>query len=342
MFDLMDTKHDRAIIQVIGCGKKAQSLCTYMDNKGIEGVEYFTEIEEQKTNPIPINTSSNLALVIDAEQGSSHQFIEASDLNFYLVDESDLSDQIDLIQRYVDQTCLNCLVVLNHNSIMEKGSEKVKDWIKQMDSYLLLPFSPYQDKVPYLTNQNEMAYRFVQGVSEIITRPGLICVDFADVRTVMSKMGMTIMGTHSATGKGRATNAVERVIASPQFEDSILSGARAILVNMTCGMNVSIDEFEEVGNSIKATAADNATVVVAAPINPDMNGEIRVTVITTGFNNQKAVIDKSNIDLISSKQAKDYQKVLDDITIPNDSLENEDYQYSDIPAFLRSENNSNS
>ena len=179
MFELMDTANDRVIVQVIGFGKKAQSLCAYMDNKGIEGVEYFTEIEVQNTNSIPINTSSNLALEIATEQGGSHQFIEASDLNFYLVDESYLSAQIDKIQQYVDQTCLNCLVILNHNSIMETGSEKVKDWIKKMDSFLPLPFNPYQEnEVPYLIDQNEMAYRFVQGISEIITRPGLVCAVF--------------------------------------------------------------------------------------------------------------------------------------------------------------------
>lgn len=342
MFELMDTASDQAIIQVIGFGKKAQSLCTYMDNKGIEGVEYFTEIELQNTNSIPINTSSNLALEIATEQGGSHQFVKASDLNFYLVDESYLLEHLHEIQKCVDQTCLNCLVILNHNSIMETGSEKVKDWIKQMNSFLPLPFSPYHDnEIPYLIDQNEMAYRFVQGISEIITRPGLICTDFADVRTVMSKMGMTVMGTHSATGRDRAANAIGHVISSPVFKDFVLSEARSILVNITAGMDMSISDFEEVGCSIEALAADNATVVVAAPIDPDMNGEMRVTVIATGLNNPKTVIDKLNIDLMTSKQANDYQKVLDDIIFPDDYSEDKDYKYSDIPVFLRPKKNTN-
>jgi len=158
---------------------------------------------------------------------------------------------------------------------METGSEKVKDLIKEMNSFLPLPFSPYQDyDVPYLIDQNEMAYRFVQGVSEIITRPGLICTDFADVRTVMSEMGMTVMGTHSATGENRAINTIEHIISSPLFADIIMSGVKAILVNITAGLDISISEFEEIGHSIKAIVTDNATVVVAAPIDPDMNGEI--------------------------------------------------------------------
>jgi cell division protein FtsZ len=293
MFDLMDTTNERAIIQVFGMGKIGQKLCHYLENKGIEGVDYFTEIAAQHSNLIPINTtSSNLALAIAIDQGCSNQPVEASDLNFYLVDESDLSSQIEEIQRYVEQTCLNCLVILNHNSVMETGSEKVKNGIKQMDSFLPLPFSPYHgNEVPYLTNQNEMAYRFVKGISEIITRPGLICADFADVRTVLFKNGRTVMETQSAMGENRAINAVGSVISSPQFKKNILSEAKSILVNITAGLDMSISDFEEVGDSIKAVVADNATVVVAAPIDPNMNGEMRVTVIATGLNKPNVVIE---------------------------------------------------
>lgn len=295
MFEIMETGNDRAIIQVIGFGKQAESVCAYMNNKGIEGVEYFTEIEVQNTNSIPMSTSSKHTLEIATEKGGSYRFIKAADLNFYLVDGSYLSAKIDRVQQYVDQTCLNCLVILNYNSIIETGSEKVKDWIKQMDSFLPLLFSPCQDnEVPYLIDQNEMAYRFVQGISEIITRPGLVCADFADVRTVLLKMGMTVMGTHSATGENRAINALMSVISSPVFKDGILSEARNILVNMTGGMDILINEFEEVLNSIKAISGNDATVV-AAPIDPKMNGKIRVTVIATGFSSLKNVVDKPRI-----------------------------------------------
>jgi|GEM_PF-6583533 len=298
MFEIMDAGNDSVIVQVIGFGKKAESVCAYMNNNGIEGVEYFTEIEVQNTNYLPMRTLSNLA----TEQGDSHRFIEASDLNFYLVDESYLSEQIDNIQQYVDQTCLNCLVILNHNSIIETGSEKVKVWIKLMDSFLPLPFSPYPDNdTPYLTNQNEMAYRFVQGISEIITRPGLVCADFCDVRSVLFKMGRVVMGTHSATGKDRAANAVGRAISSPLLKDAILSGSSSILVNITAGMDVSINEFEEVGNSIKAIAADNATVVVAAPIVPEMSGIMHVTVVAAGSNESNMAMDSFNHSLTTSK-----------------------------------------
>ena len=327
MFELMDTTRDRAIIQIIGFGEKGQALCHYIENKGVEGVEYFIENEIQQSSVTSISTSSNLALAITVEQGSSHQAVADSDLNFYLIDESYLSEHLDEIQKYVDQTCLNCLVILNHNSTVDLGSKEVAEVLAQMDSFLPLPFSPYQDnEVPYLIDQNEMAYRFVQGISEIITRPGLICADFADVRTVILEMGMTVMGTHSATGENRAVNAIGSVISSPVFKDGILSEARAILVNMTGGMDTSISEFEEVGNSIKAIVTDNATVVVAAPIDPDMNGEMRVTVIATGISSSSNIrkVDEPTINISSIIEFA-----------PDDSSEDEDYKDSDIPAFLR-------
>ena len=136
---------------------------------------------------------------------------------------------------------------------------------------------------------------------------------------------MTVMGTHSATGENRAVNAIGSVISSPVFKNGILSEARGILVNMTGGMDTSINEFEEVGNFIKAISGNDATVVVAAPIDPDMNGEMRVTVIATGFNNQNVVIENSNTNLMASDQVNDYQNLLDDLIVPNDSSENEDY-----------------
>jgi cell division protein FtsZ len=123
----------------------------------------------------------------------------------------------------------------------------------------------------------------VQGIAELITRPGLINVDFADVRTVMSEMGMAMMGSGVASGQDRARIAAEAAISSPLLEDINLSGANGILVNVTAGMDLSIGEFQEVGDTVKQFASDDATVVIGTVIDPEMNDEIRVTVVATGL-----------------------------------------------------------
>ena len=140
---------------------------------------------------------------------------------------------------------------------------------------------------------NNVLLGAVQGIAELITRPGLINVDFADVRTVMSEMGMGMMGSGSASGADRARRAAEAAVASPLLEDINLSGALGILVNVTAGLDMSIGEFEEVGNIIKEFASENATVVVGTVIDPDMQGDLRVTVVATGLGGREEVAEKS-------------------------------------------------
>jgi len=123
----------------------------------------------------------------------------------------------------------------------------------------------------------------VQGIAELITRPGLINVDFADVRTVMSEMGMAMMGTGLGSGDNRARLAAEAAIASPLLEDVDLTGAKGVLVNITAGLDLSIGEFEEVGEVMKSITSDSATVVVGTVIDPELRDEVRVTVIVTGL-----------------------------------------------------------
>jgi cell division protein FtsZ len=130
---------------------------------------------------------------------------------------------------------------------------------------------------------NEVLQGAVQGIAELITRPGLINVDFADVRTVMSEMGMAMMGSGSARGPDRAREAAEAAISSPLLEDINLSGARGILVNVTGGENLSIGEFNQVGEAVKDCASEDATVVIGTVIDPEMGDAIRVTVVATGL-----------------------------------------------------------
>jgi len=130
---------------------------------------------------------------------------------------------------------------------------------------------------------NDVLQGAVQGIADLITRPGMINVDFADVRTVMSEMGQAMMGTGIASGENRARDAAEKAIGSPLLEDIDLQGARGILVNVTAGFDLSLGEFSEVGSVIEDFASDNATVVVGTVMDPEMSDELRVTVVATGL-----------------------------------------------------------
>ena len=150
----------------------------------------------------------------------------------------------------------------------------------------------------------------MQGIAELITRPGLINVDFADVRTVMSETGLAMMGSGIGTGEHRARVAAEMAVSSPLLEDINLAGAHGILVNVTAGLDLSIGEFEEVGNTVKQFAAEDATVVVGTVIEPEMQGELRVTVVATGLNRAQAKAaapaqaagDRAHVDAASGRR----------------------------------------
>ena len=182
----------------------------------------------------------------------------------------------------------------------------------------------------------------------MITRPGLINVDFADVRTVMSEMGMSMMGTGVARGDERATKAAEAAISSPLLDDINLQGARGILVNITAGLDMGIHEFEEVGAAVRKFAHDDATVVVGTVIDPDMSDEIRVTLVATGLEPKgselKAVPVQerrtSNMQQIEIEQPRmvanggSTTPFFDNSSKSSNSTES---SYLDIPAFLRNQ-----
>jgi cell division protein FtsZ len=130
---------------------------------------------------------------------------------------------------------------------------------------------------------NDVLLGAVQGIADLIIRPGMINVDFADVRTVMSEMGMAMMGTGAARGENRAREAAERAINSPLLDNIDLQGARGILVNITAGVDLGLGEFSEVGDTIEEFASEEATVVVGTVIDPNITDELRVTVVATGL-----------------------------------------------------------
>lgn len=196
---------------------------------------------------------------------------------------------------------------------------------------------------------NNVLLGAVQGIAELITRPGLINVDFADVRTVMAEMGMAMMGTGSGYGEHRAKEAAEAAISSPLLEDVNLSGAKGILVNITAGLDMSIGEFEEVGDVIKNFITESATIVVGTVIDPELTDEMRVTIVVTGLNDaqkrgyQKAVEEPIEVAAKHTKSdgSLDYDNldkptvIRRDTQVPSEETVSQDVDYLDIPAFLR-------
>ena len=187
---------------------------------------------------------------------------------------------------------------------------------------------------------NNVLLNAVKGISEIINCRGLINVDFADVRTVMSEMGMAMMGSGLASGENRAKKAAEAAVHSPLMEDVDLNGAKGVLVNVTAGSNLKLQEFHEVGNTVQEFASEHANVVLGTVIDDTIDDEIRVTVVATGLETDQ--LGEGNIEN-RSKEAKDtespYRSKASNTTTPTviqGSVEVEPEQgVLDIPAFLR-------
>jgi cell division protein FtsZ len=202
---------------------------------------------------------------------------------------------------------------------------------------------------------NEVLQGAVQGIAELITRPGLINVDFADVRTVMSEMGMAMMGSGIASGDDRAREAAEAAVSSPLLEDIDLAGANGILVNVTASEDLSLGEFTAIGNIVKEFASDDATVVIGTVIDPEMNNSIRVTVVATGLGQptrvskepkpMKVVQAPEMVTLRNGTTSESYETDYSEYDLPPNrrNLRSEapvadlsdNLEMLDIPAFLR-------
>jgi cell division protein FtsZ len=237
--------------------------------------------------------------------------------------------------------------------IAEQG---IADLARHVDSLITIPNEKLLTVLGETTtlldcfkSANQVLQGAVQGIAELITRPGLINVDFADVRTVMMEMGMAMMGTGHSSGEDRAREAAEAAISSPLLEDINLEGARGILVNVTAGVDLSIGEFNEVGSTVKQRASDDATVVIGTVIDPAMERELRVTVVATGLGGVAARQPKPDIQVVASrermKQVVGSDLDYNDLDRPTTQRRRErqgggsapaaDSGMLDIPAFLR-------
>jgi cell division protein FtsZ len=241
-------------------------------------------------------------------------------------------------------------------AIAEQG---LKELSEHVDSLITIPnekLLPVLGKNCSLLNAfstaNDVLLGAVQGIADLIIRPGMINVDFADVRTVMSEMGMAMMGTGVGKGEDRAREAAEAAIRSPLLEDVDLNGAKGILVNITAGLDMNLGEFSEVGATVEEFASENATVVIGTVIDPEMVDELKVTVVATGLGGSSAKKNEPSVSAVvnnpmsTSSQStdgayKDHSaKTTSESPEAAGSTESQGdaagtIDYLDIPAFLR-------
>ena len=240
-------------------------------------------------------------------------------------------------------------------AIAEEGIRQLKDRVDSLitvpNEKLLAVLGKSTSLLQAFAAANDVLLGAVQGIADLIIRPGMINVDFADVKTVMSEMGMAMMGSGRSTGEGRARIAAEAAVLSPLLEDIDLQGARGILVNITAGPELSLGEFSEVGDTVEEFASDNATVVVGTVIDPDMGDEIRVTVVATGLGRPeeevrpvavaaartaKVMHNNGEVDYAALEKPTVTRRPMTEATARKLDLRQEaDLDYLDIPAFLR-------
>jgi cell division protein FtsZ len=224
------------------------------------------------------------------------------------------------------------------------ADQGMNELAKHVDSLITIPnqklltvLGPKTTLLDAFKSANGVLQGAVQGIAELITRPGLINVDFADVRTVMSETGMAMMGSGHATGEDRARVAAEMAVSSPLLEDVNLAGARGILVNVTAGLDLGIGEFEQVGNIVKEFASDDATVVVGTVIDPSLTDELRVTVVATGLaRSQSQMTATRGAASASSVRAAPVRAAFDAPRVGRRPVVvSSDYSKLDVPAYER-------
>lgn len=387
MFELAESFPQSAIIKVIGVGGGGGNAVEHMLTATIEGVEFAcanTDAQALKNSSaktlLQLGTEITKGLGAGADPAVGRQAAEEDrDRIKEILSGADMvfitagmgggtgTGAAPIIAQVArDLGILTVAVVTKPFSFegirrMEVAETGIRELRGYVDSLITIPnnklLSVLGKDVTLLDAfkaANNVLFGAVQGIAELITRPGLINVDFADVRTVMKAMGMAMMGTGVATGPDRAREAAEAAISSPLLEDVVITGAQGVLVNITAGLNMSIGEFEAVGEVIKSFSSDQAMVVVGTVIDPEMNDEMRVTIVVTGLEDgsgvkipSPAVIEKTKVEQHLNYQ--DYQRPTvmrqqqEEVATPssmaaqksNNSAAEEEVDYFDIPAFLR-------
>src|SRR5213082_476416 len=315
MFELMDAYSQSAVIKVIGVGGGGGNAVAHMVTAGIDGVEFMcinTDSQALKhakvktALQIGCNITKGLGAGADPEIGRSAamedrdrivELVEGCDMLFITAGMgggTGTGAAPVVAQVAKDRGILTVAVVTRpfqfegkRQKVAEAGIEELG---KIVDSLIIIP----NDKLMQVVGEevsvldayaaaNEVLHSAVAGIAEVINYPGLVNVDFADVRTVMSEVGMAMMGSATAGGADRARQAAERAVASPLLEEVNLAGARGVLVNITASAGLKMKEYHEVMNTIKAFTAEDAMVIVGTVIDETMEDRLRVTMVATGL-----------------------------------------------------------
>ncbi len=384
-FEMIDDYGQNAVIKVIGIGGGGSNAVDHMVSSNIDGVEFIcANTDAQALRKCAAKTvlqiggelTKGLGAGANPEVGKQaamddrdriQELIQGADMVFLTAGMgggTGTGAAPVFAEIAKDLGVLTVAVVTKpfpfegnkRRAIAEQGIEELSRYV---DSLITIP---NEKLLPVLGSQvsllqafaaaNDVLLGAVQGIAELITRPGLINVDFADVRTVMAEMGMAMMGTGAASGENRARQAAESAIASPLLEDINLQGARGILVNITGGLDLSIGEFDVVGNTVKEFASEDAVVVVGTVIDPELQDEIRVTVVATGLEGGRSTAAETTpVRLVEKKPdgQVDYEELerpavirrqpepVRKVSVAGNTAvaQDEDLEYLDIPAFLR-------
>ena len=375
MFELMDSYSQTAVIKVIGVGGGGGNAVMHMVAAGIDGVDFIcANTDAQALKSAKVKTSLQIGCNITKGLGAGanpevgrqaamedrdriQEVIEGSDMLFITagMGGGTGTGAAPVVAQTAKEMGILTVAVVTRPFEMEGAKRRavaeqgINELSRYVDSLITIPNEKLLSVLGSETTlldafraANEVLQGAVQGIAELITRPGLINVDFADVRTVMSETGMAMMGSGTASGPDRAREAAEAAASSPLLEDVNLAGANGILVNVTAGENLSIGEFQEVGNTVKEYASENATVVIGTVIDPKMKDSIRVTVVATGLGEtaqaarpqmevvQKAANGDPNYSYLETPTAARRSKMYESGSraMPSEEV-------LDIPAFLR-------
>tara|TARA_B100000530_G_C15872383_1_gene453949 strand:- start:25 stop:1173 length:1149 start_codon:yes stop_codon:yes gene_type:complete len=378
MFELMDAHSQSAVIKVIGVGGGGGNAVSHMVNTGIEGVDFVcANTDAQALNTARVKTALQIGCNITKGLGAGadpdigrQAAMEDRDRIVEVIEGADMlfitagmgggtgTGAAPVVAQVAKELGILTVAVVTKPFELE-GSKRmtiadhgIAELSKYVDSLITIPnekllavLGSDTTLIDAFQAANEVLQGAVQGIAELITTPGTMNVDFADVRTVMSEMGMAMMGSGVSSGDGRAREAAEAAISSPLLEDVNLSGANGILVNVTSDLNLTIGEFSEIGDTIKEFAASDATVIIGSALDQSMKDEVRVTVVATGLGKHASqsspmrIIKKDNADnkdaspdydSLSKPISERKRAVGDDV---NDSEANEDLL--NVPAFLR-------
>ncbi|MFT5260083.1 MAG: cell division protein FtsZ [Saprospiraceae bacterium] len=322
MFELVDTVGLQAVIKVIGVGGGGGNAVDHMMKDNIEGVDFINantdaQVLERSTADTTLQLGDTLTKGLGAGADPSvgkqaamedrdriAEAIEGADMLFITAGMgggtgTGAAPVVAELAR--EKGILTVAVVTKpfhfegkkRMALAEAGLEELKGHV---DSLIIIPNQKVLEHmgsdasmIDAFAEANQVLLNAVQGISELITRPGMINVDFADVRTVMSEMGMAMMGSATASGANRAEEAARKAISSPLLEDTDLHGAGGLLVNITAGPDLTIGEFSKIGDMMQEFAGDDAVVVIGSAVDPDAQGDLRVTMVATGLGKEAAI-----------------------------------------------------